>query len=184
MKNSQINFYLTKQDISELENYLHENEFRIISDILQNGKILKVDTLDYPNTSKKIIYHPDDESNLVIAKTKSGISIINETLSPVIEYWNPTKWEDTHIMPRGRLYYTTHFYNFQNQRVSKSEAFLKLADDLFKWIKKNFKNVKLSGYEAFLISERTQAWMQATGGKLADMVRGEEFRKKKSAVAV
>lgn len=184
MNKTQINFYLTKKDISELEFYLLENKYKIVSDTLINEQIQLVDTLDDLSSSKKIIFLPEDESELVISKTKSDIRIINETTSPVVEYWNPIKWENNLVMPRGRLYYTTHFYNSENQLVAKPETFLEFASGLFKWVKKNFKNVKLKGYESFLISEETRSWMKTTGGKLADMIREEEFHNKKSAIAV
>lgn len=53
--------------------------------------------------------------------------------------------------------------------------FQKTADELFKWVKKHFKNTKLSGLEDFLITERTKAWLESSPEhKLADSL---EFRK-------
>jgi hypothetical protein len=48
----------------------------------------------------------------------------------------------------------------------KNPEFLKNADDFFKWIRKNFKNAKLPGYEGLLVSENAAKWVKETGGEL------------------
>ena len=61
-----------------------------------------------------------------------------------------------------------------------------MADDFFKWIRKNFKNVKLKGYEEFLITERTLLWLnESKDRKLADFpeVIQQEIENRKRQVA-
>jgi hypothetical protein len=52
---------------------------------------------------------------------------------------------------RGRLYYTKEIYN-GNSSLPKSDKFLSMATDLFKWFRKTFKSPKLEGYEDFIVS--------------------------------
>ncbi len=190
MKSKQINFYLMPEDISEINQYIQDKDLSVYNNYSINLNLQKLDSLLQTKilgktSSMKYVTSKDfakEIKNEFIEKQNYySIDIVS---SPVIEFFIPKNLISGNIIHSGRIYYIHSFYNSQNQLTQKPEVFLKLADDLFKWVKKNFKNVKLSGYEAFLISERTQAWMQATGGKLADMLREEEFRKKKSAVAV
>ena len=61
-----------------------------------------------------------------------------------------------------------------------------MADDFFKWIRKNFKNVKLKGYEEFLISERTMQWLnESKERKLGDFpeVLQQDIENRKRRVA-
>ncbi|HRG48687.1 MAG TPA: hypothetical protein PLG41_20950, partial [Leptospiraceae bacterium] len=79
--------------------------------------------------------------------------------SPVIEFSQPGYYNNT-IKMRGRVYYTKAAIG--NGNAPKNELFLKMADNFFKWIRKNFKNVKLKGYEGFLVTERTNAWLNVS----------------------
>ena len=91
---------------------------------------------------------------------------------------------DNRIKMRGRVYYTKN--KIGNGSPKKNELFLKMADDFFKWIRKNFKNVKLKGYEEFLISERTMQWLnESKERKLGDFpeVLQQDIENRKRRVA-
>ena len=190
MKSKQINFYLMPEDISEINKYIQEKNLVIYNNYSINANLQKLDSLLQTKIIGKIsvIKYVTIESlvkeikNEFIEKQKYySIDVIS---SPVVEFFIPKNILQNNIIHSGRVYYIHSCYNSQNILTSKPEAFLKMAEELFKWIKKNFRNTKFPGFETFLISERTQEWIKANGGKLSDMVREEEFRKKKSVIAV
>lgn len=189
MKSKQINFYLMPEDISEIDKYLQEKDLSVYNNYSTNSNLQKLDSLLQTKilgkiSSIKYVTSGDfiEQINNQFIERQNYYSI-DAISSPVIEFLIPKNIISGNIIHSGRIYYIHSYYNSQNLLVSKSDAFLKMSSELFKWIKKNFKNVKLPGFESYLISERTEVWMKTTGGKLSDMVREEEFRKK-SALAV
>lgn len=180
MKSSQINFYLSKEDIAELESFILSSGLQIIQDNPEKKDLIKIDSLTSETSSKKFIVRSEDVDKIQFIKTKnSGLFIIDQNNSPVIEFWNPTNWQNSKVMPRGRVYYIKDYYNTEGILTEKPHDFILTAETLFKWIKKQFKNVKIPGFEMFLVSPRTYQWMQEQNGQLMDMVTAENLKEKK-----
>jgi|GEM_PF-1051571 hypothetical protein len=185
MKSKQINFYFMPEDISEISKYIQEKNLVIYNNYSANANLQKLDSLMQTKIIGKasaIKYITSESLSKEIKNEfleKQNYYSIDVISSPVIEFLIPKNIIQNNIIHSGRVYYIHDIYNSQNLLVSKSDLFLQIANELFKWIKKNFKNTKLPGFEAFLVSERTHEWIKVNGGKLADMVREEEYRKKK-----
>lgn len=181
MKSSQIIFYMTDADILEIEKYLQETEFLILHSVNTDAGINPLSSLlDVPEYSKnktKCLIEENDKDRILFrySETKK-LYFIDIIHSPVIEFSSSSIQEEGLV--RGRLYYVKDFYDKENQLTSKNESFLSQASSLFRWVKKNFPNAKLDGYEDFLVTERIKQWQEKTGGKLVL----NHFQKKKEIV--
>jgi hypothetical protein len=157
----QINFYLMNEDILEIDEYIRKNEIIIIPNYTKTDSVDSIKSLlDKNYFPGKFLSSPtlahQIKKRYIDTQNYFAIDILE---SPVIEFSQPGYYNDT-IKMRGRVYYTKSTTG--SGSVPKNEIFLKMADDFFKWIRKNFKNVKLKGYEGFLITERTHAWLEAS----------------------
>ena len=148
MMGRQINFYLMKEDILEVDEYIRKNGMIIIPNYTKTASIEPLKSL--PSVADQI------KKRYIDTQKYFTIDILD---SPVIEFSQPGYYNNT-IKMRGRVYYTKA--TIGNGNAPKNELFLKMADDFFKWIRKNFKNVKLKGYEGLLVTERTNAWLNAS----------------------
>jgi hypothetical protein len=173
MVGRQINFYFTEEDYKELENYVLEKSILVLpnysldmeKEIILSDKNYSMKLLTLPILKDQIVKRYIDTQNYFTCDIWD---------SPVIELHVPK--HDTHLMRRGRVYYTK-----ENQTESKSKEtlFLEFADDLFKWMRKNYKNTKLKGFENFLITERTKNWLLSSSHHiLADMKTGKSTKQK------
>ncbi len=184
MMGRQINFYLMNEDFLEIDEYISKKGLIIIPNYT------KTDGLEIVNSILDKKYYPQKFLSL---PTLSGqikkryietqkyftVDILD---SPVIEF--SIGYQEENLKRRGRVYYTKN--KIGNGSPKKNELFLKMADDFFKWIRKNFKNVKLKGYEEFLISERTMKWLnESKERKLGDFpeVLKQDIENRKRRVA-
>ena len=189
MKSSQINFFFMPSDILEIDAYIRNNDLLLVSDPMPTKTLRIVDSISTYETeldkklNKKYIIRKSDKSNISIKHIKEqGYYLVNETPSPCIEvlYSNFDLNKDK-TMNRGRFYYNRNYYD-ENTLQTKDEGFIQFAADFFKWIKKNFKNVKLEGYEDFLVSERTLTWIKSGGVLLENYNLVSKFKKENTKV--
>jgi hypothetical protein len=173
MKSSQINFYLTPNDAEAINAYIHSNGWLIISQPMRENKLEFVDSiLERVREGKEIqsfkyLVHKDDQDLVIIKHVPTqNHYLIDSSNSPVVEFWYPPQ-NEKNVIRRGRVYYAKDYLDkAAKTEPLKNPEFLKNADDFFKWIRKNFKNAKLPGYEGLLVSENAAKWVKETGGEL------------------
>ncbi|MCP5499490.1 MAG: hypothetical protein H7A25_06275 [Leptospiraceae bacterium] len=173
MKGKQINFFLTPEDVKELDKYLSENEFVIIPQPLYKNKIELIDSLLYsPDNGEKIrpekyIVSKNDLENIELSyiDTHRYHLIGLNDKNPAIEFTYISKAPEDKKIKRGRLYYTDVFYDNSELR-KKNERFTESAKNLFTWFKKMFNDTTLSGYKGYQISAKAAEWKKSTGGIL------------------
>ena len=174
MNSSQINFYLMPEDAIEIDKYVRQNDLILLAQPMPDCKLISVDsvqTLEYEDwkiRSVKYIARTEDKEKIKLEFVEPQNHYIIDVLNtPDIENWIPS-FLNNEKRKRGRVYYVnTYLDKESNKEILKNPEFLKVAEDYFKWIRKNFKNVKLPGYENFLVSERTANWIKESGGQLA-----------------
>ncbi|MBK9502112.1 MAG: hypothetical protein IPO06_22595 [Leptospiraceae bacterium] len=173
MKSSQINFYLTPNDAEAINAYIHSNGWLIISQPMRENKLEFVDSiLDRVREGKEIqsfkyLVRKEDQDLVIIKHVPTqNHYLIDSSNSPVVEFWYPPQ-NEKNVIRRGRVYYAKDYLDkAAKTEPLKNPEFLKNADDFFKWIRKNFKNAKLPGYEGLLVSENAAKWVKETGGEL------------------
>jgi hypothetical protein len=182
MMGRQINFYLMKEDIIEIDEYITKSGMIILPNFTQtesfepiksliDNKYFPGKYLSLPSLTQQIKKRYVDTQNYFV---------IDVLQSPVIEI--SPGYQEENLKRRGRIYYTKDTTG--SSSVTKSESFLQMADDFFKWFRKHFKNIKLNGYENLLISERTGEWLEASEQrKLADFPDAIKNAEKKKLVA-
>jgi hypothetical protein len=172
MKSNQINLFITMEDVLEIEKYLSKQSIVFLMQPMPSQQpIIK-------NSLQNILlkeYRPD-----IILSKKEHLSflqfrhiekqnhyLIDITSSPVIEFWFPFNYHSQEKLHASRFYYTKDTFHKTNlTETLKPSGFLQSAEDLFRWIKKTFKNAKLPGYEGYLVSPRAAEWSAITHGKL------------------
>ena len=161
-------------DAVEVDRYLQQNGLILLAQPMPDCKLISVDSVqavqykDWNIRSVKYIARAEDKEKIKVEFVESQKHYIIDVLnSPVIEIWFPS-FLNNEKRKRGRVYYVKTYLDKESKKeISKNPEFLKVAEDYFKWIHKNFKNVKLPGYENFLVSERTANWIKESGGQLA-----------------
>ena len=183
MMGRQINFYLMEEDIDEINNYLSKQGLIILAAPMKANKLELAESL-FVKSRDHYITAPSLQNEILITFIETQNYYLPDILdSPIIEF-DSGHMRDNRIKMRGRVYYTKT--KIGNGSPKKNELFLKMADDFFKWIRKNFKNVKLKGYEEFLISERTLQWLnESKERKLGDFpeVLKQDIENRKRRVA-
>ena len=189
MKSSQINFYFTKEDILEIEEYIRERKMLIIPQPLYTKELNFSHSLtEYDGkriwSDKYLVLEKDKNSVITKYIDTQNYYLVDVLDSPVIEFSNCII--KNNIMSRGRIYIVKNTYDKSGLSVDKPSEFLQTASELFKWIKKHFKPKNTSKYppipnmEGILISERVFDWMQTEKGNLAELVR-EDVKKRNVA---
>jgi hypothetical protein len=171
MNSKQINFYLAQDDIKRIENYIKDNDLLLIGKPSPEKKILFADSLlsEYSGIHKlrghKYIVRPEDV-DLVILKYINAQNhfVIDVMNSPVVEIWCSNITDES--KKPDRIYYIKDaLLKNPSRTIPKSPEFLKMADDLFRWFRNNFKNSKLPGFEKDIVSPAVAEWVQS-GGRL------------------
>ncbi|MDX1959655.1 MAG: hypothetical protein SFU98_13855 [Leptospiraceae bacterium] len=171
MKTNQINFFLMPEDINEINHYLHSNDFLIISQPMTSNSIVSLNSITEFNNdleikfSKKFLVLKQDINKLNIKFIKEqNYYLINEFNSPCIEVlFSPFNKDSNKKLNRGRFFFSKSFYDSEKNIQNKEDSFVNASLAFFKWVKKNFKNVKLKGFEDFLVSQRTLDWVNSGG---------------------
>ena len=168
MKGRQINFFVMPDEWDILEKYLIDNDLLCISDEEQTTKIKQ--TAITEGGIYKYFVLKNHLDNIVFETTEdSKISFINVLFSPVIEFARCYYNAETNTLNRSRLYYTRGYFNENNEWQDKEVDFLLSAEQLFKWFRKNYKDVKMSDYKGFLITERVKEKIEKDGLKLNEI---------------
>jgi hypothetical protein len=187
MKTNQINFFFMPEDIAAIDDYLHSHKILIVSQPMQTDQLRIVNSISLFETdldkklNKKYLIPEVNQSQITVKQIKEqNYFLINDLISPCVEVvYSPFSQLKDKSMNRGRFYYNKTFYNAKKELVSKNENFLEFASSFFKWIKKNFKNSKLKGFEDFLVSERTKNWVNSGGMLLENYNLSSKFQQEK-----
>lgn len=186
MKSSQLNFYLTREDILEIEEYIKKKGLFIIPQPLSREELQFSNSLTESDgkkiwSDKYLVLKENQNSVKVKYISTQNYYLVDVLDSPVVEFGNcPIK---NNVMSRGRIYYVKDIFDSSGKSIDKPSEFLLAASDLIKWIKKQFKpkNSKnfspIPNMEGILISERTYQWMQKEKGILSDLVNRENYPK-------
>jgi hypothetical protein len=67
--------------------------------------------------------------------------------------------------PNNQKWYKLLSHKINLTETLKPSGFLQSAEELFRWIKKTFKNAKLPGYEGYLVSPSAAEWSASTHGE-------------------
>lgn len=171
MNSRQINFYLALDDIKKIDNYIKENDLLLIGKPSPDKNLLFADSLlsDYSGNHKLrghkyILRREDIESVILNYVDTQKYYVIDVMNSPVVEIWcsNPTG----ESKKSDRIYYIKDALLKEPLRtVPKSSEFLQMADDFFKWFRKEFHNAKLPGFEHDIVSFACADWV-SSGGQL------------------
>jgi len=152
LSSKQINFYISESDIKEINNYLEINNLICIEQETQS-EFLQT-TIPNFNGGFYFILRQDDKNYVKFKKINEHKFYVDETFSPVIEFWVSSYNSKTMELGRGRFYYNTVFYE-NNKWIEKDLNFCKSAENLIKWFRKNFKNQKIENYSGFHITQST-----------------------------
>jgi hypothetical protein len=157
-------------DIQKISDYIISQGLVIIAEPMPEKKLNVVPSLVLHSEKKRkvhrylILRNEDTDKIESHHITTQNYYTINETFSSIIEFI-PSEIIN-HQFYRGRVYYNKKYYASNGKLTEKDSDFLKVAGDLFKWIKKSIKNVKYTDFEGFLVSENTLAWIQQKKGIL------------------
>jgi hypothetical protein len=171
MNSRQINFYLALDDIKKIDNYIKENDLLLIGKPFPDKNLLFADSLlsDYSGNHKLrghkyILRREDIESVILNYVDTQKYYVIDVMNSPVIEIWCSNLSGES--KKSDRIYYIKDALLKEPLRtVPKSPEFLHMADDFFKWFRKQFKNAKLPGFEHDIVSFACADWV-SSGGQL------------------
>ncbi len=145
MPSSQITFYMMPEDVAELDQYIKEQGLLIVAYSNSENKPLIIDSILNLKELKAYFILPE---NLHLVKMNyyetRNIYIAQESFAPFIEYRCPVFLSDENKMRTGRLYFDKEMYNDKKELISKDEKTLKLAEDLLKWYRKHFQNIKIN----------------------------------------
>lgn len=176
MNSRQINFYLTPEDFMEIEKYLKDHNLLLIGKPSPDKNLLFTESLlsEYSGSIQlrghKYIIRKEDLDSIVLKYVEAQKHYVVDVMnSPVIEIWcsdivnNEKKLDRIYYVKESLIKnpLTTHL---------KSPEFLKMADEFFKWFRKQFKNAKLQGYENDIVSPACALWV-LSGGKLIKNVK-------------
>lgn len=135
----QVNFFLETKDWDKIERYLNQKYFLILAEQSPNEKPVLLSDLALDNEDLLIKYlvlseHlPHVKMKYLSNKQKF---LIDQSFSPVIELQTCLTDEDSIF--RGRFFYNPTFLNPQSKEFEKhNDLFLKAAQNLISWFKKN-----------------------------------------------
>lgn len=131
---NQINFYLTNEDVLEIENFAKEKGFVIISPRnIFGGEVFRLDSL--LEKPQSLLVKGSAISSLVFnCYQGSNESYVNTSQSPVIEFDRPTH------SGLGNKFFFGRFY-YQEQIFETNEEYASAVKQLFSWTKKQLKKL-------------------------------------------
>lgn len=173
MNSQQITFYFTPEDVLQIDSYLKKNELLLLGQPMPDSKpiILPSLLLDESNSKiyrghKYIIRSQDIDSVIIKYISEQNYYLVDCMNSPVIETGYSNYKNNGLIKKSDRIYYIKDaLLKEPLRRVPKSPEFLQMADDFFKWFRKQFKNAKLPGFEHDIFSLACANWV-SSGGQL------------------
>ena len=173
MNSRQITFYFTPEDVLQIDSYLKKNELLILGQPMPDSKpIILPSLLLNESDSKKykghkyIIRSQDIDSIIIKYISEQNYYLVDGMNSPVIETGYSNFKNNGLIKKSDRIYYIKDaLLKEPLRRVPKSPEFLQMADDFFKWFRKEFHNAKLPGFEHDIVSLACADWV-SSGGQL------------------
>jgi len=143
---SQINFYMMPDDVAELDDYLKNNGWVIISSRSKTSQIEIINSIS--DLNQPVAYLAlKNKLNLIQTRfsEQQNCFFIAELDSEVIQYRKTVIIPEQQIINSGRLYYSkAKSEDTQPELVSKNTEFLLQASQLFSWFKKHFKNTHIN----------------------------------------
>ena len=161
----QVNFYVTPQDRTLLEERLREiGPMLVLHSRSPTSAVRKLETLDFAENGKPWLFfylvRPEDLSAIITRHVPvQGYWTIDVLKSPVVEFnscfFNGDK------LRRGRVYYIDSYYGEDDVLVQKSESFQAWAKSLFGVVKKSLKK-----RGADYVGPHAIEWLSSDGGAL------------------
>jgi len=145
MKSKQINFYMMPEDVAELDEYIKQQGLVIVaySNSENHPKIL--DTI--VNLIEPIAYFilPENSNTIKLDYIESRKNyVVNCFYASCIEYRKTFYAVEENKMRPGKLYFNSMMYNLMEEWIEKDEQTILLAEKLFNWYRKHFKNTKIN----------------------------------------
>jgi len=166
MNSSQINFFMMPEDVAELEQYIKEQGLVIVADRMPDSKPVILENLVVDSFLKTYITDTSNLSKLKIDYSDNQkVYYIMPIQSPVIEFRKPVYIPAENRMNKGRLYFAKTKLSEDERIVATDEITVKAAENLFKWFKKHYKNVKVNSW---FTTERTHLWATKNNVVLSD----------------
>lgn len=144
----QVNFFLENEDWDKIINYLSKLNLLLIGKYSQTEKPLILSDF-LSNKSGELIKYLVLESQFSEVKTiyleNKKIFYVDQSNSPVIELHTCVLNEEAIF--RGRFFYNPTFFNPKTDSFEKkNEVFLKTAQNLMSWFKKNHLPLETKGF--------------------------------------
>jgi hypothetical protein len=159
----QVNFFLTASELLLIEKFLADNKLKIIIEPFENKEFVLSNSLSQRSAlnpfyfKKYLVLEP--LAAQVKVKNLAEKYFIDDLYSPVIEFVENI-WQDDFCRV-GRLFYETGFYDENGIWQEKDTEFLKAAEKLFRWFRKNFQKSELTF--GFYTSPAVLAWVKNGG---------------------
>lgn len=142
----QVNFYMLPEDLAGFELMLRtKGGISFVSDLFSSPSVQTITTLQGSTQGKRYLALDIDLGSIVTRLvSKQNLWRIDDLRSPVIEFTRG--YFDGNSLRRGRLYFSPGFYDDSGHWVEKHNDFVKWADGLLHWIRKNYKRDSNTGY--------------------------------------
>lgn len=149
----QINFYLSNDDLDKIENYLKQNNFKIISYAMPTPEVKELDSLKAKKGEfTKFVVQESQIENIKSKFYEARNEYVVDIYSPLIQFSASAYDESANEFRRGRLYYVPQILTNENWQF-QNEDFLKSAEKLFRWFKRNFKKIDDNIFYGFYASD-------------------------------
>lgn len=167
MNSLQLNFFITPDDLKEIDIFFKEQKYITIKNNVLKPEILPDYDLKGAAVEKIFEVYLTEQKFLKNISFKyleeKNYYYVYERSSEVVQFsiggFYPYSDKELH---RSRLYYVIKYYDANDQLVSKNEEFLQWANQFFKSFKKRF--LKLSN--GIYFSEKAQNWVSNNNARL------------------
>lgn len=165
----QVNFFLLPEDASEIEQLIRSYApVRILRRNTKNAKFVEANTLVFDTQKQpELFFALAREPDLRLISNREvtlGERYVVDTLrSPVVEF--TSCFFDDAILRRGRMYFTSGYYDENGEWVTKDEMFVSWATKLLSKVRR--KLVKPEG-DVFYYGKATNMWHR-NGGKCSQL---------------
>jgi len=168
MRSKQINFFITPEDVPEIDIFLKEKGCVFIRNNAPSPRMaFEYDIVNNKEQVFQVYLTKEEFRNKVMFKFIDSKSYyyVYDTKSDVIEFsiggFYPYSSRELH---RGRFYYVFGYYDSEENVVQKDFEFINWADDLFKDFKKQFLK-KAPELTSDFISDRAIEWAKRNHAK-------------------
>lgn len=139
----QINFFITREDLAEIESFLKKENCLFIVQPIFNLDNMFQDTIIFDGNNKSrdtVLLAPNFRENQIkINKIdQQGYFLVNNRFSDIVEFSRGIYSDNANELKRGRLFYDTGYYEVDGTFLKKSNDFMTWADGLVARFKKQF----------------------------------------------